>query len=108
MNDIALSDFISNTLIEIAKGVKKANAELIDTDNNVYQVYELRHTRGNSAKTLGIKFDVALSATDAQKDKAGFVVALASIGGGANTEKQKGHEQQHRIQFEVGVKQEYD
>lgn len=107
MNEITLSDFISNTLIEIAKGIKKANEELKDTDSNIYHVYELRHTMGDSAKTLGVKFDVALSATQGQKDKAGFVVALASIGAGANTEQKKNHEQQHRIQFEVGVKQEY-
>ncbi|MCP4552954.1 MAG: hypothetical protein GY834_13145 [Bacteroidetes bacterium] len=106
MNDIALSDFISTTLIEITKGVKEANTKLGDADNNAHRVYELRSTR-DDAKTPGIKFDVALSATGIQKDKGGFVVALASIGGGANTEKQKGHEQQHRIQFEVGVNQYY-
>ena len=107
MENITLSDFISNTLVEIAKGVKQANTELHDPDNNVYHVYELRTTMGDHKKNLGVKFDVALSATGNQKDKAGFVVALASIGGGANTEKQKGHEQEHRIQFEIGVKQEY-
>jgi len=108
MNEISLSEFISNTLVEIAKGIKSANEALIDPDKDVFQVYELRRTIGDNAKTLGIKFDVALSASHGQKDKAGFVVALASLGGGANTEKQKGNEQQHRIQFEVGVKQEYN
>ena len=42
MDNITLSDFISNTLVEIAKGVKQANTELHDPDNNVYHVYELR------------------------------------------------------------------
>jgi len=107
MNEISLSDFISNTLIEIAKGIKKANDELKDTENNIFHVYQLRDTISSSQKTLGVKFDVALSASNSQKDKAGFVVALASIGGGANTEKHKDHEQQHRIQFEVGVNQSY-
>jgi hypothetical protein len=107
MDQITLSEFISNTLIEIAKGIKSANQVLTDAENNIYEVYELRHTKSGSSKSLGVKFDVALSASHGQKDKAGFVVALASIGGGANTEKQKDNEQQHRIQFEVGVKQEY-
>ena len=44
---------------------------------------------------------------DPRHNKAGFVVALASIGGGANTEKRKGHELAHRIQFEIGVKEGY-
>lgn len=108
MEDVKLSDFISNTLVEIANGIKQANTELHDPDNNIFHVYALRTTKGQSRATLGIKFDVALSVSRGQKDKAGFVVALASIGGGANIEKQKGHEQEHRIQFEVGVNEQYN
>jgi hypothetical protein len=107
MSDIPLSDFIGNTLVEIARGVKKANDQLVDTKNNIHQIYELRSTRGDHSKALGIKFDVALSITASQKDKAGFFVALANIGGSANTEKEKGQDQQHRIQFEVGINQGY-
>lgn len=108
MTEIPLSDFLSNTLVEIAKGVRKANDQLVDTENNVHKIYELRSTRGDNSRSLGIKFDVALAVTASQKDKAGFMVALASIGGAANTEKQKGQDQHHRIQFEVGINQEYN
>ncbi len=38
MDNIALSDFISNTLVEIAKGVKQATKELHDPNNSVYQI----------------------------------------------------------------------
>ena len=107
MNEVKLSDFISDTLVEIAKGVKQANIALQDPENNVLHVYELRITRGANRAILGVKFDVALSVSGGQKDKAGFVVALASIGGGANIEKQKGQEQAHRIQFEVGVNETF-
>jgi len=44
-----------------------------------------------------------VAAGNRQKDKAGFIVALASIGGGANTEKSQDNERVHRIQFEIGV-----
>jgi hypothetical protein len=107
MNDVKLSDFISDTLVEIARGIKKANTELQAPENDISHVYILRSTAGPNKATLGVKFDVALSVSGGQRDKAGFVVALASIGGGANIEKQKGHEQAHRIQFEVGVKQAF-
>lgn len=65
--------------------------------------FSLRHNKGDSSKIPGIKFDVAVTAASNQKDKAGFFVALASIGGGANTEKSKGDEMVHRIQFEIGI-----
>lgn len=110
MENIKLSDFISNTLIEIANGIKQANNELRDTNGEsrkVFDVFELRRTNSEKSKELGVKFDVSLSATNEKKEKAGFVVALANIGGGANIENQKANDKQHRIQFEVGIKQEF-
>jgi hypothetical protein len=101
MEQIELSDFISNALIQIAKGVQKANAELIN------EVFNLRHNKGDSSKIPGIKFDVAVTTASGQKDKAGFFVALVNIGGGANTEKSKEGEAVHRIQFEIGIGQEW-
>jgi hypothetical protein len=66
-------------------------------------VYNLRHNKGDSAKIPGVRFDVAATAANRQKDKVGFFVALVNIGGGADTEKAKEGELVHRIQFEVGV-----
>lgn len=107
MEQILLSDFISNALIQIAKGIRAANAELISAEKNQFEVFNLRDNRGDSSKIPGVKFDVAVTAASGQKDKAGFVVALVNIGGGASTEKSKESEAVHRIQFEIGIKQEW-
>jgi len=103
MEQIELSEFIRSALIQIAKGVKEANDELKNPAKNQFEVFNLRHNKGDSSKIPGIKFDVAVTAASGQKDKAGFFVALVNIGGGASTEKSKEGEVAHRIQFEVGV-----
>ena len=63
----------------------------------------LRANRGDNSKVPGISFDIAINASKNQKDKAGFMVALATIGGGAKVEKGLGSETAHRIKFEVGL-----
>ena len=103
MEQIELSAFIRNALVQIAEGVREANKELKDPAKNQFDVFSLRHNKGDSSKIPGIKFDVAVTAASGQKDKAGFFVALVNIGGGAGTEKSKAGEIAHRIQFEVGV-----
>jgi hypothetical protein len=103
MEGVELADFIKNTLIDIASGIKGANDELKDSKSGHREFFMLRSNRGDSAKIPGITFDVAVTATKNQKDKAGFMVALASIGGGAGTEKGFGGETAHRIKFEVGI-----
>jgi hypothetical protein len=103
MEQIQLSDFIRNALSQIAKGVREANEELTNPAKNQYNVFTLRHNIGDYSKIPGIKFDVAVTAASGQKDKAGFLVTLVNIGGGASTEKSKDSEAFHRIQFEIGV-----
>ncbi len=103
MEQIELSEFIRNALIQIAKGVREANEELKDPEKEQWEVFSLRPNKGDSSKVPGIKFDVAVTVASGQKDKAGFFVTLVSIGGGADTEKTKEGEVAHRIQFEVGV-----
>lgn len=103
MKNIELSEFVSNALVQIAKGVREANTELKTSENNQYEVFNLRGNRGDSSKIPGIKFDVAVTVGNDHTDKAGFFVALVNIGGGANTEKSKSDEVAHRIQFEVGL-----
>lgn len=99
MNQVELKDFIKTTLIEIAKGIKGANEELKNT------VFSLRHNKGDLSKIPGIQFDITVTATKNQKDKAGFMVALVNIGGGANTKKGISDKMVHRIKFEIGIDQ---
>lgn len=103
MEQVELSEFIRNALVQVANGVKKANEELKDPSNHQFEVFTLRHNIGDNSKIPGIKFDVAVTTANSQKDKAGFFVALVQIGGGASTEKVGEGERVHRIQFEVGI-----
>ena len=103
MEHIELSKFIENALVQIAQGITDANLQLRDPEKQRHSMFSLRRNIGDSAKIQGIKFDVAITTDKHQKDKAGFFVALANVGGGANTEKSKGNELFHRIQFEVGL-----
>jgi len=107
MENISLSEFITNALTEIAEGIRNANSKLKNPEKHQYEVFSLRHNKGDNSKIPGVKFDVAVNAANKQTDKAGFVVALASIAGGANTQKEKGHEQVHRIQFEIGIENDW-
>lgn len=107
MDQIELSDFIRSALVDVAKGVREANVALQDRDGNKDSHFMLRANKGENAKVPGIAFDIAVSASKGQKDKAGFMVALATLGGGASTEKGAGSEVTHRIKFEVGLYYDY-
>jgi hypothetical protein len=97
MAEVELKDFIRDTLVQIAAGIGEANSSC---KNNPFS---LRPNIGDYAKIPGIRFDVAVTAGTKQKDKAGFFVFMANIGGGADTEKSKSDELYHRIHFEVGI-----
>ena len=107
METIELSEFIKSTLVDIARGVKSANSTLKELEDHENSYFTLLGNRGDSKKTPGISFDIAISASKNQKDKAGFMVALATIGGGANIEKGSESELAHRIKFEVGLSYDY-
>ncbi|MHB8829364.1 MAG: hypothetical protein ACYC6Q_07540 [Syntrophales bacterium] len=107
MEQIELKDFIKSALVDIAVGIQSANAELKNLEKNQFEVFNLRRNIGDHSKIPGIQFDIAVTVTKNQKDKAGFVVALMNIGAGANTEKGANNEMVHRIKFEVGISDEW-
>jgi hypothetical protein len=103
MEHIELKEFIKNTLVEIAQGIKLANNELKNPGENQFEVFNLRRNIGDASKIPGIQFDIAVTVAKKQKDKAGFMVALVNFGGAASTEKALNNELAHRIKFEVGI-----
>lgn len=107
METIELSEFIKSTLVDIARGVREANNSLKESSGQQDSYFTLLGNRGDNSKIPGITFDIAVSASKNQKDKGGFMVALATIGGGASTEKGSAGEVAHRIKFEVGLHYDY-
>jgi len=107
MEHIELKEFIKNTLVEIAQGIRTANDELKNLDKNQFKVFNLRRNIGDDSKIPGIQFDIAVTAAKDQKDKAGFMIALVNLGGAASTEKALSNELVHRIKFEIGIDTEW-
>jgi len=103
MESIQLSEFISTTLSEIAQGVKSAN-ESVKKVHNVNDDHFVLVGVGLDKKQTGISFDIAISASEDRKDKAGFMVYLATIGAAASTEKSRGSDTVHRIKFDVALR----
>lgn len=102
MEDINLSEFIKSTLVSIASGVRDANAALKVEGVDTTDWFSI----GGGGKLSVVTFDVALNATKGQRDKAGFGVALAAIGAGAKSEKDRAAEAAHRIRFDVVIRYE--
>jgi hypothetical protein len=94
---IKLSEFIKTASIDIACGFKEANSSLQESEGHQNSYFTLRGNRGDNSKIPGISFDIAVSVSKNQKDKAGFMVPLATIGGRANTEKGSRAEMTQRI-----------
>ena len=107
MREISLSEFVKSSLVEIAKGIQAANVELKDPDKQRWEPFCLRFNQGDSSKIPGIRFDVAVTATAQSSEKAGFMVALVNIGGGAQTAKAQGNEIVQHMQFEVGIENKW-
>src|SRR3990172_3238249 len=106
METVELSEFIKKTLVDIARGVREANLALQDLNKDKNNYFSLQAASGDK-KVAGISFDIAVNASKSQKDKAGFMVALATIGGGANVEKGTGTDTAHHIKFEVSMRLQY-
>lgn len=102
-----LKDFIKTTLVEIALGVRGANEKLSSINNGTGELYKLRRNTSKSDVASNIEYDVALTVSEDQADKAGFFVALASIGASANTEKSTNIGNTHRVKFEINVSENW-
>lgn len=102
-DSIELADFVRSTLVAVATGVRGANGALKVEGVDTTDWFSIG---GVAGKSSGVSFDIALAATRGQRDKIGFMVALAPLGGGAKTEKDRAAESAHRIRFDVTVRYE--
>lgn len=93
---IELSEFIRNALVQIANGVKEANREL-DPDGNGAP-YVLARTLSDTRRE-GVRFDVSVVVRGADSGRAKLGILAASVGGEMRNEDQ----QTQRIQFEVSI-----
>ncbi len=102
-----LKEFIKETLVDIAMGVREANNEIGESENGSNELFKLRRNVSKEDVASNIEFDIALTAQKNRNDKARFIVAIAPIAGSASFLKSKKTENVHRIKFEVNVSENW-
>ena len=103
MEQVALKDFVKNTLVDIGEAIREANQHFMKPKEQQFHVFSLRHTKGDQLNVPGIQFDMAITAVNNHKDKLGLMVTLLPFAGSGNTETAANNELVHRIKFEIGV-----
>lgn len=103
MEHVQLSEFIENTLVNIAQGISSANKKLEKIDSKNADLFSLHATKRDNPIAKNIQFDIAVTAVKQNKNETGFVVALVNLGAGAKVERSSENEMCHRIKFEVGI-----
>ena len=104
--NIELHEFIKNTLVQIALGVKEANNQLHNEHGGQYSnaPYRLHQNIGDTQNAPGVSFDVAITASAGTKDQAGAKIAVAQVLGiGVDKEATMNDTYFHRIRFVVGL-----
>ncbi len=93
-----LEEFITQTLVAIRAGIKKANKKIIDLkDFGVENTY----TMGNVGDK--INFDIAVTATEENGGKAGGGMQIAVLRMGADVESKSVQSNISRIKFAVDL-----
>jgi hypothetical protein len=104
MSELALKDFIRQTLLDISGGVHEANVAYMKDSPSVHNPFLLPYS-GGEKKERGIDFDVALTTKAATETvgqaKVGIYVLQLSKGGQSHDT----HENVSRVTFSVMIHQ---
>lgn len=107
-----LQDFISQALIEIAAGVKDAQARAPGVNQRPQHIYTQSKTGGsNLILGLGknnnpihmVEFDVAVTSSEGTETKGGIAVVSGLISLGSQGKSQENSQSVSRIKFKVPV-----
>ena len=106
-----LEDFVAESLIQIVKGVRRAQDELKGTGARVnphMRSTAKDHTIGEAEMDGGqpvsnVEFDVVVTATKGAGSKGGVGVALGVVGLGTQAQSDSKSGQESRIKFKVPI-----
>lgn len=110
--DMELSEFVSKTIIDIAKGLETAAEVLSDSDiiiNPATQdglAVSLRYTADDKKRyrpAQQIDFDVSVVASNKDVTSGGLRISVMGIGGGVNSESGTGQSHVSRLRFSIPV-----
>ena len=112
-----LEDFVSGTLVQIARAIEKANEELKNTKAKVNPPNTFPMSSDHSSSVYGhvmldqddnlnppvhlIRFDVAVSASEGTESKGGMGIMVASIGLGTQGKSDASKNTTSRIEFGI-------
>ena len=108
-----LEDFIAQSLSQIAKGIEKANNELVDSMAIVnpsgisrplvseHGAYGAVDINGSYVDVHEIKFDVSVSVIDSNEHGGGLGISVAGISLGAQGKENQSNTSISRIQFSI-------
>ncbi len=107
-----LQDFVSETLVQIIKGITAAQEEIVDTTAKVSPIVQetaayknytgLVPVQGNPPASM-VAFDVALTATEGTGTKGGIGVMAGVLSLGSTGQSSNENTSVSRVQFSVPV-----
>jgi hypothetical protein len=99
-----LNDFVSETLVQIVKGIESANESLLPGKAKAEQPFLLHHSMGDHPQAPHVEFDVAVTtqaeASGTAQGRAKLLVVAAGLDGSVSISK----ENVSRVKFSVVVK----
>ena len=109
-----LHEFITETLVQIAKGVNNANVQLKGTTALVNPQH-IDYNTNENIRTYGwlseqeerlravhlVEFDVAVKETEGKQNKGGIGVSVGAIGIGTVRKQDTAQESENRIKFGI-------
>lgn len=111
-----LQTFISQTLIQIANGIREAEEQLTNAGavvnprhitgagNNMSNVYGHIDTKSNSPRAVhSVEFDVAVTAVKGEETKGGIGVVMGAIGIGSQGRSEESNTSISRIKFKIPI-----
>jgi hypothetical protein len=115
LSRMQLSDFISETLVQITNGIETANKQLAGSTARVNPAHTLPHDEKYSTAFYGtiqsqnppypvvhlIRFDVAVYASEGAEKKGGIGLMVGAIGIGGQAKSEAAASTTSRIQFGI-------
>lgn len=99
-----LRDFVSESLVQIVKGMESANETLLPAEAKADQPFLLHHSLGDHPQAPHVEFDVAVTtqaeASGTAQGKAKLLLVAAELDGSLSLSK----ENISRVKFSVVVK----
>ena len=104
-----LKTFVSETLKQIAEGVKQAQEDVkelgatVNPSNTTYADKQLYLTHNKTITAQVIDFDISLTETEATQAGGSIGVFFGSVGLGAHGKTESGSNAMNRVKFSVPV-----